>query len=112
MNNPPQSTKTLSLTFDEKVYSLNAVKKAAFRHLRGFTTDISIVNEQIHCLLTFPSPVTDDEGLRLANELKKEVLDQDLRERLKAETEDVRNVILAHAFSKTGLVNNEPLPRN
>jgi His-Xaa-Ser system protein HxsD len=105
-------TRTVCLTFDEKVYSLNAVKKAAFQQIRYFTTDITIVDEQIQCLLVFSSPVTDEQTLRFASDFKKEVLDQDLRERLRAETEAVRNVILAHAFSKTGLVNNEPLSGN
>lgn len=104
-----QTTGSLTLTFDGQVYSLNAVKQAAYRYLREFTTDISTEGELIQCSLTFTPPVTEGEGQRLANELKKEVLDQDLRERLKAETESVRNVILAHAFSKTGLISNEPL---
>ena len=39
--------------------------------------------------------------------LKKEVLDQELRHKLKAETEPVRNLIFAHAFSKTGLIAGE-----
>lgn len=106
------SIRTWTVTFDQKVYSLNVVKKALYRHLQAFTSDISIADEQIHCLLTFASPMTEKEGLQLANELKKEVLDQDLRKRLQAETEAVRNVILAHTFSKTGLIKNEPLPRN
>jgi len=29
---------------------------------------------------------------------------QELREKIKLETEDVRNLILAHAFSKTNLI--------
>jgi len=36
-------------------------------------------------------------------------LDQDLRETLKVETEPVRNLILAHAFSKTGIISHEPI---
>ncbi len=37
---------------------------------------------------------------------KKEVLDQDLREKIAKETEEVRNLILAHAFSKTSIIKN------
>ena len=110
--NPESDTRSLSLTFDSAVYSLNAVKSAAFRLLRSFTTDISVVGGQIHCVLTFVSPVKEQVAERLALEFKKEILDQDLRERLKVETEAVRNVILAHAFSKTGLINNEPISGN
>ena len=41
------------------------------------------------------------------DDFKKEVLDQDLRENIKRETEAVRNLILSHAFSKTGLIQDE-----
>ena len=102
----------LSVSFDSKVFSLGAVKKAAYRYLHAFATDISIVDGQMTCVLTFSSPTTEEEGVRLVNELKKEVLDQDLRERLQSETEAVRNVILAHAFSKTGLISDEPISGN
>lgn len=97
----------LSLTFDAKVYSLTAVKKAAYRHLDAFATHISVIGDDIRCELTFTPPVTTQEGERLANELRKEVLDQDLRQRLYEETEAVRNVILAHTFSKAGLFKKE-----
>lgn len=102
----------LTLSFDGAVFSLNAVKKAAYRYVHTFTTDISIADGQIHCVLSFASPVAEEDRLRLVSELKKEVLDQDLRERLQAETGAVRNMILAHAFSKTGLISHEPLSGN
>ncbi len=98
---------TLTVTFDAKVYLLTAVKKAAYRHLAAFATHISVIGEDIRCELTFTPPVTTQEGERLANDLRKEVLDQDLREQLYRETEAVRNVILAHAFSKTDLLRKE-----
>jgi His-Xaa-Ser system protein HxsD len=41
------------------------------------------------------------------NRFKNEVLDQDLRQTIANETVTMRNVILAHAFSKTGLQSNE-----
>lgn len=104
--------RTLTVSFDGKVVSLEAVKKAAYRYLYAFAADISVVDDQIHCGLTGTSSMTEEDGLQLVNELKKEVLDQDLRERLQAETEAVRNVILAHAFSKTGLIIDEPISRN
>ena len=103
---------TLTVTFDGKVYSLIAVKKAAYKHSHVFTADIVVVDVEIRCLITFEQPVTEEQGFRLINEFKKEVLDQDLRDKLKVETESVRNVILAHAFSKTGLINNEPVSGN
>ena len=40
---------------------------------------------------------------KLINEFKRELLDQQLRISIKKETEPQRNLILAYAFSKTGL---------
>lgn len=104
--------KSLMVSFDSKVFTVTSIKTAAYKYFRVFTADINIQSERINCQLTFPSPVNEEEGIQLIDEFKKEVLDQDLRERLKSETEAVRNVILAHAFSKTGLVNDEPVSRD
>lgn len=103
---------TSTVIFDGNVFSLNAVKKAAYRHLKAFTADISIIDKQIQCVLTFPTPLSEKGRLQVENEFKKEVLDQDLREQLHVETAAVRNVILAHAFSKTGLTTDEPVSDN
>jgi His-Xaa-Ser system protein HxsD len=39
----------------------------------------------------------------LVADFRNEVLDQVLRERIRAETSDIRNLVLALAFSRTGL---------
>ena len=104
--------KTLTISFDERAFSLIAIKKAAYRYVYAFTTDISIVDGQISCVLTFDSPTNEDDKARLCADFKKEVLDQDLRETLQVQTEAVRNVILSHAFSRTGLSADAPLPSN
>ncbi len=98
--------------FDDRVFSLMAIKKAAYTYLRTFSTEIIQEGNQIHCRLVFTLPIDESARARCIEEFRKEVLDQDLRERLKAETEAVRNVILAHAFSKTGLSTNESLSRD
>ena len=104
-----KEAKTISVNFDSQVFSLMAVKKAAYKYIDTFSADISIKDDEIRCLLNFTSPRSDESCARLVDDFKKEVLDQDLREKLKAETEPVRNLILAHTFSKTGLVSNEPV---
>lgn len=100
------------VTFDDRVFCLMAIKKAAYAYSRTFSAEITSQGSQIHCQLIFTVPVDEAARARFVEEFRKEVLDQDLRERLKAETETVRNVILAHAFSKTGLSTNESLPRD
>jgi His-Xaa-Ser system protein HxsD len=112
MKDVTRKTKTLVVTLDSKVFSLIAVKKAAYKFLRNFSVDISLQSDLIHCELSLSSCISDEERDLLVEDFRKEILDQDLRERLKSETEAVRNVILAYAFSKTGLISDESLSRD
>ena len=109
MKGEGKEAKTISVSFDSQVFSLMAVKKAAYKYIDSFSADISIKDDQVRCVLNFISPSSAECCTRLVDDFKKEVLDQDLREKLKVETEPVRNLILAHTFSKTGLVSNEPV---
>ena len=95
------------VTFDSNVYSINAVKKAAYKFSKSFSILINIDNTNIHCELSFADDLTNDQCEQYVDLLKKEILDQDLREIISKETESVRNLILAHAFSKTDLSKNE-----
>lgn len=94
--------------FDLKVYSLDAVKVACYRFLDRFSASIEVREGVAICQLEFDSTGISGAGIAAEIEnLKKEVLDQELRQKLKHETEPVRNLILAHAFSKTGLIADE-----
>ena len=95
------------VTFNPAVFSLDVVKTACYKFLDKFSPTIELQDGLIVCLLQIDSRLSEDSiGVEIAN-LKKEVLDQDLRQRLKIETEPVRNLILAHVFSKTGLIADE-----
>ena len=95
------------LVFDERLFSVEAVQKAAYRFIHLFAMDMSLVNGSITCTLT-PSQEHSPEGLQhYIDEFKKEVLDQHLRIKIKAETEDVRNLVLGIAFSNSGLLASE-----
>jgi His-Xaa-Ser system protein HxsD len=91
------------VTFDVDVYSVAAVKKAAYRYLHAFSAEISTEGSNIKCGMSFLSELSAESIASIIADFKKEVLDQDLRESLKRETEQVRNLILAHAFSRTGI---------
>lgn len=93
----------IDVTFDSAVFSVDAVKMACYRFLDRFTSDIQLCEGQIVCHLSFDDKLISAPDAHVDN-FKKEVLDQDLRLKLKAETEPIRNLILAHAFSKTGLI--------
>jgi len=107
MKDSEKESKTISVNFDSQVFSLMAIKKAAYKYIDSFSADITAENHEVRCVLSLTSPRNEENSARLVDDFKKEVLDQDLRETLKDETEAVRNLILAHAFSKTGIVNNE-----
>src|SRR5262245_41702401 len=90
------------LTFDSSAYSVDAIQRAAYRFSNRLSCDLSASDEAIECTLHLPDG-TEDIDATLAD-FRNEVLDQVLRERIRAETADVRNLILAVAFSKTGLM--------
>jgi His-Xaa-Ser system protein HxsD len=95
------------VTFDPAVFSLDSVKAACYRFSDRFSPSIEIRNSTIVCQLKFDSRFSEASIPAEIDNFKKEVLDQDLRQKLKVETEAVRNLILAHAFSKTGLIADE-----
>jgi His-Xaa-Ser system protein HxsD len=97
----------IDVAFDLAVFSLDAVKLACYKFLDRFTSDIELCDGKIICHLAFDGNLSEAAVSVSVDNLKKEVLDQDLRLKLKTETEPIRNLILAHAFSKTGLIADE-----
>ena len=100
------------IRFDDRVISLPAVKKAAYKYIDSFAVDFNLQNNEILCSLKFTAPATEELSLKLAEDFKKEALDQELREQIKTETEPIRNLIFALAFSKTGIIGNEQVPKD
>lgn len=95
------------ITYDNNFYDVVAIQKAAYRLSHVFTIDISILEGKINCLLK-PNIMASEAGFNQGiEEFKKDVLDQQLRLKLKAETEPIRNLILGIAFSNTGLQGDE-----
>jgi len=95
---------SLDVNFDDRVFSLDSVKKAAYRFIDKFSIDIKLTENQIYCVLTFSQNISPEGAAFLLEDFKREVLDQDLRATIASETEGVRNLVLAHAFSRTSLV--------
>jgi His-Xaa-Ser system protein HxsD len=92
---------TVVVEFDKKIYSVAAIKKAAYKFARDFTVLLSDEERNVLARISFASESQDRK--ELTDAFCAEVLDQDLREQIKNETEATRNLILAHAFSKTTL---------
>ncbi len=96
-----------TLVFDSRVYSIEAIKKAAYRFSDVMSVDIRLLPDATECVIHFIPDSAQAEKERLLGAFRSEVLDQDLRSTIAKETESVRNAILAYAFSKTGLQSSE-----
>lgn len=90
------------LELDSSVYPLEAVQKAAYRFIDRLTVLISQDQNQVICEIDLIAGLKLQLDVVLAD-FKRELLDQQLRLKIKNETADVRNLILAYAFSRSGL---------
>ncbi len=89
--------------FSAEAFSLETVKKSAYRILDRFSDDIRVEGTVIMCHLEFRTPVSQEQAKNTVMDFRDEVLDQDLRQIVAEETAPMRNAILAYAFSRTGL---------
>jgi His-Xaa-Ser system protein HxsD len=89
--------------FDSGTYSLTAIKKAAYKLGASAFFHITSKDGIIEVRIAPKTPATLD-FRQLVGEFSNEVLDQDLREHVSAQTTDIRNLIIAHAFSRTSLI--------
>jgi His-Xaa-Ser system protein HxsD len=90
------------LKLDASIYSVEAVEKAAYRFIDRVATVISREGADILLELSFDASHAST-SKDIIDDFKKELLDQNLRLKIKAETESVRNLILSYTFSKSGL---------
>ena len=96
------------VVFSSQVYSVETIKKAAYRFSDLMAIDIATRPGEIECVLEILSGTnTEKQAEQIVAAFKNEVLDQDLRATIAKETEATRNAILAFALSRTGLQGGE-----
>ena len=101
----PVTPVSASFTFDLRIYSLSSIKKAVYRFTSDYVANISKSSEW-EAVVTL-EPKLPGKAVRIdAKTLPNEVVDQDLRELVAKETIQVRNILLAQAFS--GLAITDP----
>ncbi len=91
------------LEVDVDVYSLQVVQKACYALMRYISCSVSKENKK-YSIRVLPSAGNTFCADELERMLLDELLDYSLRERIVEQTEPVRNLILANAFSRTTLV--------
>ncbi len=96
------------LLLNSTAYALSAIQKTGYRLARRCTLLIgeSKVDGQ-HVSLLLPVPLAESEARAVALDFLRELTDQQLREHIREETKGIRELILAHAFSKTDLVGRQ-----
>ena len=93
----------MKLELDQDIYSLEAVQKASYRFIDRLTVLLNYAqNGKIVCEIDAVASTEPMFEENLPN-FKRELLDQQLRKQIKEETESARNLILAYAFSRSGL---------
>ena len=93
----------IKISFSSKVHSIEAIKKAAYRFSDRITVEIIPNEDAIDCLLLPLDQCEEQNKIEIEAAFRIEVLDQDLRMTISAETAAIRNAVLAYAFSGTGL---------
>ena len=97
-----------SLVLNTDVYGLDAIKKTAYRFADKTSVLLQPLSENtISVVFNFVGKYAASNPDNIISDFCNELLDQDLREIIKRETGPVRNLILAHAFSRTSLVEQE-----
>jgi His-Xaa-Ser system protein HxsD len=97
----------IDLTFDNRVNSIEAVQKALYRVISNSDFDFDLKIDGLNIQVTLTTQDSSVDIQLLATELKRCVNDYSLREKIGAETADLRNLILATAFSRIIEQNNQ-----
>lgn len=95
----------VTLAFDQATVDLDALQRSAYAVTAEMTVDIRACGAEYLCTL-FPR-TRDLAGEELKHRFRAEVNDQILRVRIAKETEPLRNLVFALAFSQTGLAETE-----
>jgi His-Xaa-Ser system protein HxsD len=99
------ASRPITLAFDRAAADLDALQRGAYAVAAEMTVDIRVCGPDFACTL-FPRRNDADEE-EVKHRFRAEVNDQILRLRIARETEPLRNLVFALAFSRTGLVEAE-----
>ena len=95
----------IMLAFDQATVGLDALQRAACAVAAEMTVDIRVCGPDYVCTLFPREPDAADEALK--HRFRAEVNDQVLRVRIAKQTESLRNLVFALAFSQTGLAEGD-----
>jgi His-Xaa-Ser system protein HxsD len=103
MNGVSTSPEGHVLQIDATVYSLDAIKKTAYKFADRASVIIKSTGQTISVTFNFVGEHAKGDPNQVLSDFCNELLDQDLRDVVKKETAALRNVLIAHAFSRSSL---------
>jgi His-Xaa-Ser system protein HxsD len=97
---------TAEVVVDAESHSADAIQRAAYKFADRFALELRRDGTNYLCRLHFEA----DSDEAVVDAFLSEVVDQVLRDRIRRETEGVRNLVLSLAFSRTGLSEEAEAP--
>jgi His-Xaa-Ser system protein HxsD len=104
VSSPADAADGIVVMFDQATVDLDALQRSAYAVAAQMTVDIRAAGPDYACTL-FPREHAPAAG-ELRHRFRAEVNDQILRARIGKETEPLRNLVFALAFSQTGLADS------
>ena len=89
--------------FDLRAFSLDAVKRAMYRLGDRGHFELKVISDLLAQVVVTPRANVLDMDYFIG-ELRREVLDQDLRGQIAQETQGLRDLIIAQAFSRLAML--------
>lgn len=94
------------IILETQSYTADAIQRAAYRFSDRLSLDLVSEPQILRCVVHIASG-DEEEADQIVGEFRNEILDQVLRARIRQETEGTRNLVLALAFSRTVLVEQD-----
>jgi His-Xaa-Ser system protein HxsD len=94
------------ISFDAESHSADAIQRAAYRLSDRLAVELSSA-DGVHRCHVWVDAGDEATAQRINFDFRNEVIDQVLRERIREETAETRNVVLSLAFSQTALTVSE-----
>jgi His-Xaa-Ser system protein HxsD len=89
----------VSVLFDAESHTADAIQRAGYRFADRFSLELAREDGSFSCVLRSAEPLEEE----LIEQFRVAVVDYVLRERIRDETEGVRNVVLALAFQNAAV---------
>lgn len=100
-----QAGRGIDATIDLRTYSLDAVKRTAYRVAERCTVVLGDrQGDSLALTFMFRPSTTEHAASEAVRSFYQELLDESLRDELRNKTDALRSLIMAHTFSRTDLI--------